>query len=106
MQEMVSARDQLVNSINKFFLYLYTLVPFYIKKFTKKEKNKRKKKQNEMTKISLTVKSRGTTHKFFFDIPKTELNQHLLNPTKPKTLAVNIKKKHKKIEISKKPLKI
>ena len=34
---------------------------------------------------------------------KTELNQHLLKPIKPNTLAVNIKKKHEKAEISKKP---
>jgi len=72
----------------------------------KKEKINKKKKQKDNTKISFIVRSKGITLIFFFDKPKTELNQHLLKPIKPKTLATNIKKKHEKAEISKNPLKI
>lgn len=66
----------------------------------------KKKKQKPSINNSLIVKSKGTTAKFFFNKPKTELNQHLLNPINPKTLATNIKKKQENTDISKKPLNI
>jgi len=85
-------------------LYLTTIQNFYIKKLTKNENINKKKKQKVNIKISFIVKSKGITFLYFFDKPKTELNQHLLKPIKPKTLAMNIRKKQENIEISKNPL--
>ena len=55
---------------------------------------------------SLYVKSNGLILECFLCIPKTELNQHLLNPTNPTTFAKNINKKQPNVDISIKPLKI
>ena len=74
--------------------------------YEKYENKNKNKKQYNIIYNSLNDRSKGKYSVCFFGIPKIALNQTLLKPIRPNTLATSINSKHTEGDDSSKPLKI